>query len=166
MKTSEIEAALAANPQTVFLTRRGATVRLTKVNKESRTVNHGAATRTKVTFNYDFILSGFGRIWGDGTEELPECKVVTAYHRDVLRPNEIGLIDTLPEGVTTLEEYATWRQARDLEEWERHKRSAATEASIVADVVRQTGINKWCVERTPLEVLTVLHGLLNKEVTA
>lgn len=165
MKTSEIEAALAANPQTVFILKRGMRVRLTKVHKESCKVNYGKTTRTKVTFNYDYIYSRFGRIWGDGTEQLPECQVLVGFHRDVLRPEEIGFIDTLPEGVTTLEEYATWRQARDLEEWERHKRSKATEASIVADVVRQTGIDKWYVERTPMEVLTVLHGLLNKEVS-
>lgn len=164
MKTSEIEAALAANPQTVFILKRGMRVRLTKVHKESCKVNYGKTTRTKVTFEYDYVASRFGRIWNDGTEQSPECTIHRASY--VLRPDEIGFIDTLPEGVTTLEEYATWRQARDLEEWERHKRSKATEASIVADVVRQTGMDKWYVERTPMEVLTVLHGLLNKEVTA
>ena len=147
MKRTEIDALLAENPQTVF--------RYEGWQKGYARIVAQAGKGYRI----DLLTTYRGSV---SSGSKPAVHINHGYYRAVL-PQQIFCAITLPEGVTTLEEYAEHLKQSLLESFDNGTRRAEANRALREKVRDLTGLPYYELKDTPITVVNALYDALTRE---
>lgn len=167
MKRSEIEKALEANPQTIFLIDklRNSYINPTKYirilevhEKIVPKSRYGAPEKRTVTFTCE-TLKIVREKWTEPNKWIKIEPVVTIEKLLGVMPQDISYIVS---GQNTLEDMCKETQEYEIKQLHDATKAKELKEVLFAEIKSKTELKEWDLTRTPLKVLEVLREALNK----